>query len=477
MIRAPLAHVTALLALTSLGACSMAPDYRRPDAALPAQWPSGPAYPASTGTAQAHYSWRQCMADPRLARLIETALAGNQDIAGALANVAAARAAYRIQRASLLPEFDVGGSYSRAGGSGSARAGGQVVNQNSETFAVNGSMAAWEIDLFGRIRSLTDAQRARYLASTAAVRGTRMLVVAEVAQAWITRGRDMTLLAIARETAENAGRQVALTRRRVDGGIAPLDDQRKAEITLASAEADVAAQTTAVAQDENALRLVVGAEVPVADLPVSMDDASGSLCRLDAGLDSSILLARPDVVQAEYLLQAANANIGAARAALFPRISLTAVAGYASTALATLFNGGAFAWSSQATASYPIFSAGRGKAGVALADAQRDLALAQYRQAIQSAFRDVADTLARRGTIDAQLSASRAGAAAAADNARLTDRRYAGGIASALESLVAQQTLYAARRNAALVQAERAANLVELYRALGGDDPAAPAAP
>ena len=455
----------ALLAALALGACSLTPRYVRPDTAIPPQWPQGPAYQPQPPL-PAGYAYRDCFADPRLLHLIATALAANQDIAAALANVEAARASYRVQRAALLPEIDAGAGYSRAGG--------QASIQPPESLSAGASVPAWELDLFGRVRALTAAERARYLGSIAAARAVRILVVAELAQAWIARGRDMSLLAIARDTASSASEQVTLTARRVAGGIAPLDDQRKAEITLATAQADIAAQTTAVAQDENALRALVGGEPAPADLPASIEDAGAHLCAIPAGMDSAILLARSDVIEAEYALKAANADLGAARAALFPRISLTAAAGVASTALASLFTGGAFAWSADATASYPLFTAGRGKAGVALAEARRKLAAAQYRKAIQNAFRDVADTLARRGTIDAQLAATRAGAAAAADNARLTDRRYTGGIASALDSLVARQTLYTARRTAALTEATRAANLVELYRALGGDDPAPP---
>jgi multidrug efflux system outer membrane protein len=457
--RAPLA-----LAALALSGCSLAPPYQRPDVAIPQRFPQGPAYPAPTSATA--YSYQTCLADPRLLRLVGTALAANQDIAAALANLAAARASYRIQRAALFPEVDAGAGYTRAGG--------DAATQPGDTFAAGASVPAWELDLFGRVRSLTAAQRARFLASAATVRSTRILVVAEVAQAWLARGRDVTLLAIAQDTAASAGQQVALTARRVSGGVAPLDEQRKAEIVLAAAQADIAAQTTAVAQDENALRQLIGAEPAAADLPGSIADADAHLCELSPGLESAVLLARPDVVEAEYSLRAANADIGAARAALFPRISLTAAAGVASAALTSLFTAGAFAWNADASASYPVFSAGRGKAGVAAANAQRDLALAQYRKAIQSAFRDVADTLARRGTIEAQLAAARAGEAAAADNARLTERRYSGGIASALDSLVARETLYSARRTAALTRAVRAANLVELYRAIGSDDPGPP---
>ena len=453
----------ALLGTCVLAACTMAPHYRQPAPPVPATWPTGDAYLRNAEAALPSYSHRDVMPDPRLQRIIGQALAHNQDVASAVAQIGVARANSHVQRAALLPEIDASGSFSHAGGQGARTPG--------DTYATSGGIPAYELDLFGRVRSLTDADRNRYLGSITAARATRLSLVAEVAEAWITYGADASLLAIARETAASARAAVALTGKRVAGGIAPLDDQRKAEITLATAEADIARQTTALAQDANALRLLAGSEVATGDLPVGIADAGAHLGEVPSGLDSAILLRRPDVVEAEYSLKSANAEIGAARAALFPRISLTAVLGTASQALSSLFTAGAFSWNAGASASYPIFSAGKGKAGVALAGAQRDAALAQYRKAVESAFKDVANTLARRGTIDAELAATRNGLAAAADNARLTDRRYTGGIASYLDSLTSQQALYAARKTAVASEAARAINLVELYRALGGDAP------
>jgi multidrug efflux system outer membrane protein len=255
----------------------------------------------------------------------------------------------------------------------------------------------------------------------------------------------------------------------LNGGIAPRTDLRQAEITLHTAEADIAQQPTAVAQELNALKLLVGAPIDPAHLPTTIDDAGARLGEIPAGLDSSILLRRPDVIQAEWQLRAANAEIGAARAALFPRISLTTLLGFAAPGLGSLFSGGNFSYQAGVDANYPIFRAGAGKANVALTEAQRDAALGTYRKAIQSAFADVADTLARRGTIDPQLAAAQAGRAAAADNAALAELRYRGGITSFLESLTAQQALYNAERSLVNVQHLRAINLVALYRSLGGE--------
>ena len=457
------AHAVVVLGMSALAACTMAPHYRQPMLPVPVTWPTGDAYLRQAEAALPSYSHRDVMPDPRLQRIIGQALVHNQDVATAVAQIGIARANYRVQRAALLPEIDATGSYSHGGGQGARTPG--------DTFASSGGIPAYELDLFGRVRSLTEAQRNSYLSSISAARATRLSLVAEVAEAWITYGADASLLAIARDTAASAGAAVALTGKRVAGGIAPLADQRKAEITLASAEADIARQTTALAQDANALRLLAGSEVAPADLPASIADAGARLREVPAGLDSTVLLRRPDVVEAEYSLKAANAEIGAARAALFPKISLTAALGTASSALSSLFTAGAFSWNAGASASYPVFSAGKGKAGVALARARGDAALAQYRKAVESAFKDVANTLARRGTIDAELAATRNGLAAATDNARLTDRRYTGGIASYLDSLTSQQTLYAARKAAVAGETARATNLVELYRSLGGDAP------
>ena len=417
---------------------------------MPPQWPSGPAYGATaTGTAPT-YSYRAVLADPRLVALIETGLAHNQDVALSLANIAAARAQYRIQRAALLPQIDASAGWNHAGGAGTLVSGAAT---KGDSYLAEGSAASWEIDLFGRLRSLTAAQKARYLASEEAARATRLMLVADIADAWLTYAADASLLTIAQSTYQAAASSVALTTRRVEGGVAPLSDQRQAELVQNSAAADVAAQTTALARDINALRLLTGAEVPPATLPADIADAGAHLATVPAGMDSAVLLRRPDVAEAELNLRAAKADVSAARAALFPKITLTGVVGVASTALSTMFTGGA------------------SKSAFRLSEAQRDASLATYRKAIQSAFRDVADALARGGTIDAQLAATTAARDAAADNFRLADRRYQGGVTSWLESLTAQQALYAQDKALVSTRLAAASNRVALYRALGGDDP------
>jgi multidrug efflux system outer membrane protein len=456
-------HLALMLPISvavSLAGCSMEPKYARPELPVPASWPVGDAYLKQSEAALPSYRWQDVFGDPRLRAVIGQALANNQDLAVAVANIAAARSQYKIQRAELLPQLDVTADYRRAGGGSGG---------NSDSFSTDFGISGYELDLFGRIRSATNAAQNRYFATEAGARAARLTLVSDVAGAWLAHAADSGLLAIAQQTAVAARQSMTLTRTRLDGGIAPRTDLRQAEITLRTAEADIEAQTTAVAQDLNALQLLVGTPIDPANLSGTIADAGSRLSEVPAGLDSTILLRRPDVLQAEWQLRAATADIGAARAALFPRISLTTLLGFAAPGLGSLFDGGNFSYQAGADASYPIFRAGAGKANVALSEAQRAAALATYRKAIQSAFADVADTLARRGTIERQVTASRAGREAAADNAQLAELRYRGGVTSYLESLTARQALYSAERSLVNVQLLRAINMVALYRSLGGE--------
>lgn len=457
--------VLALLIGSALAGCSMDPDYARPAAPVAPSWPAGDAYLRQSEAMLPAVTYRDIFRDPRLQTLIGQALANNRDLRIAAANIAAARAQYRIQRADRLPEVDAG-----AGGivSGGERAG-STSRAARTSFSADLGIPSFELDLFGRVASLTRAEQNRWFATEAAARATRLALIGDIADAWLTHAADASLLRIATDTAASAERSVRLTRARLEGGIAPRTDLRQAEQILASAQSDVAEQRTALAQDVNALRLLVGAEIDAALLPATIDEAAPTVAELPAGMDSGILLRRPDVVQAEYQLRAANAEIGAARAALFPRISLTGILGFASNALTGLFSGNGFNWSAGADASYPIFRAGAGQAGVALSQAQRDAALATYEKTIQTAFREVADALARRGTIAEQLRADTAQFAAAEDTYRLAEARYRGGIDPFLASLDAQRSLYSAERQLVATRLIQASNLVTLYRTLGGD--------
>jgi multidrug efflux system outer membrane protein len=446
----------AFLALLASGCMSLEPAYVQPAPAVPASWPAGDAYLANSEAALPAVTYKDIFRDPRLEALIEQALVNNRDLIAAAANVAAARERYHIQRAGQLPQVNASA--------------GATVTGDSDQYNAGVGVPSFEIDLFGRVRSLSHAQLQRYFATEAAGRATRLALVASIADAWLLHAADSSLLGIARETARSAATTVKLTRARLEGGVAPRTDLAQAEQILTGAEADVAQQTTAVAQDVNALQLLVGGPIDPRLLPASIDEAAPTVAPLPAGLDSSILLRRPDVVEAEYQLRAANAEIGAARAALFPRISLTGLLGLASSALTSLFTGGAFAWSAGADATYSIFNGGAGRANVRLTQAEREAAVANYQKAIQTAFREVADALARRGTMGPELDARQRQAAAAADNLRLSEARYRAGIENFLASLDAQRSSYSAQRVLVATKLTEAENLVDLYQALGGDD-------
>jgi multidrug efflux system outer membrane protein len=503
-------RAAALLALTGLSACSMDPHYVRPTPAVPPSWPAGDAYLQQSEAALPSVTYRDIFRDPRLQTLIQQALANNQDLRSALANIESARALYRVQRANIFPAINANagvtarkgagqnfgnngtggvpgtgtggtpgdgtggtGGNGNSGGNGGNGGTGVVSNGGSgrtTTYTMQAGVTAWEIDLFGRLRSLARSEFNQYLATDAAARATRLTLVADTADAWLTLASDRSLLLIAEDTAKSAETTVRLTQARLNGGVAPRTELRQAQTVLATALADRARQVTLVAQDKNALQLLVGA--PVADtlLPNAIEDADGQLAELPAGLDSGVLLRRPDVVEAEYQLRAANARIGAARAAFFPRISLTAVAGLASTALSSLFSGGAFSWTVAPSASLPIFDGGRNAGNLAYAKAQRDVFVADYQRAIQTAFREAADALARRGTIAAEAEANQLNVTAAQDTLTLATARYREGIDPYLNTLDAQRTLYTARQRVVAIRLTRAQNLVTLYQTLGGDE-------
>ncbi len=499
MMRSPL---LILAASTVLAGCSLAPKYVRPELPTPVSWPVGDAYLRQSEAALPAFTYRDVFRDPRLQQIIVQALANNRDLRVAAANIAATRAQYRIQRADLLPQIDASGRYSYSGGGNGARStatsntgtgtgtggtgtgtggtgtgtggtgtGGTVVSSSSSNsaFSVDLGTTAFELDLFGRIRSLTGAALNRYFETEAAARATRLTLVGDIADAWLTYASDQSLLKIAQDTVASSQRSVTLTQARLRGGVAPRTDLRQAQQILFTAQSDLATQKTALAQDINALQLLVGAPVDAALMPASIEQALPTVATLPAGLDSGILLRRPDVVQAEYELRATNAEIGAARAELFPRVSLTGLLGFASSALTSLFSGGAFNYSVAPLISYPIFRAGAGVANVEYTKAQRDAALATYEKSIQTAFQETADALARQGTIADQLAANVNFAAAAQDTYRLSDARYRGGIDTFLSSLDAQRSLYTAQRNLVATQLVGASNRVTLYRVLGGD--------
>ena len=456
-----------LLPAMALCACSMAPKYIAPTPPVPASWPVGDAYLAQSEAGLPLVSYKEIFRDPRLQALIQQALANNRDLQAAAANVAAARAQITVTRANQFPALDVSGSATRTEQGGGSSGDGW-------SYAADGGVSSFELDLFGKLANATKAERMTALSTEAAARTVRLGLVADLALAWATYAADKDLLTIAQSTVSNAEDSVRLTTARLKGGVAPRTDLSTAQQVLETAKGDAATQKTALAQDINAIRLLVGADFDETLLPAGIDDVNKGLAVLPAGTSSKVLLRRPDVVEAEYDLRAANADIGVARAELFPSISLTGVLGFASDALSSLFTKGAFSATGEGAASWSIFNAGGKAANVKAAKAQRDAALATYEKAIQTAFSEVADALADQGTLAERLRAAKAYTAAAQDTAKLTEASYKEGISSSLDNLDAQRSLYTARKAEVAVRLAAATNRITLYRVLGGDQATAP---
>ena len=446
---------TAVLALTLCACGSMAPDYQRPAAPVAASFGSENA----GNTAASAIEWRQFFSDARLQSLITLALANNRDLRIAVLNIEQARAQYDIRRADQWPTVNAGLSGSRVPTSSGGI---------SSTYSAGVLVTAYELDLFGRVRSLGEAALAQYLASEEARKAAQISLVATVATSYLALQGDEELLRVTLETLRTRETSLRLIKLRFDNGASSLIDLRQAESLLESARVALAQATRQRALDENALVLLLGQPLP-ATLPEGVPiTAAATLPELAAGLPSDLLARRPDIRQAEQQLIAANANIGAARAAFFPKITLTASLGSASTQLGDLFKAGSTAWSFAPQLLQPIFDGGRNQANLKVAEVGRDIATAQYERAIQSAFREVADALAGRATLGEQLRAQEALVRAEQDRYRLAELRYRNGVASSLDALDAQRSLFAAQQALVQTQVQYQQNLVTLYRVLGG---------
>jgi multidrug efflux system outer membrane protein len=470
-----------LVGTTMLAGCNLAPDYDRPGGAVPVTLPQGGIYPAAASDAPdiTQVGWRDFFLDPRLRQVIETGLANNRDLRIAAGNVLQARAQLRVQRSDLLPTATVGGTatytnnvFGAGGGAGGvgagAGAGATGGSSDLEIYSVNAGISAFELDLFGRIRNLSRAAQEQVFASEEAQRSTRISLIAEIANTWLTMAADQEQLRIARETLDTFRQTRDLTSAQFRIGVGSELEVQQAETNFQSARNDIATLETRVAQDQNALNLLVGTIVPADQLPAALATGDITLDALPANISSDILLRRPDVLQAEHQLIAENANIGAARAAFFPTISLTGTVGTIGTALSNLFSGGSFTYTGSPGVSLPLFDAGRRQGNLDFARASEQVAVATYERAIQTAFREVSDALAQRGRIGEQLDAQTARAAAASGAARLSDARFRAGVDSFLVTLDAQRTAYAAEQQLVTTRLTRASNLVELYRSLGG---------
>lgn len=450
-----------LAAGTILSACDMAPHYVRPASAAPSQWPEGASYTASQSTDVAGLPWRSLIGDARLQTVIERALANNRDLRAAIANVASARAQYHVQRSAQLPTI-------AAGASATIQRGIKTDALDANSYSANAGMSSFEIDLFGRLKNETRAAFETYLSTESGMRSTRLTIVAETATAYATLASDRDLLKVAQDTEASGQRSLELTQSLFRSGLTNAGDVQNAITVVEQAKSDVENFTTAVAQDRNALELLVGAPVEDALLPASLSELDHNIAAVPAGLPSTVLLQRPDVLEAEHHLKSANAGIGAARAAFFPTITLTSAVGVASSALSSLFTGGALNWSVAPSASVPVLG-GATRGNLQYAKAQRDYYLALYDKAVQQAFKDVADGLARRGTITRQREAQARLVTAAAKAYSLADAQYRAGTDSFLNALIAQRTLYASRQTeigAALTDID---NRITLYQAIGAD--------
>jgi NodT family efflux transporter outer membrane factor (OMF) lipoprotein len=448
-------RIALLAAAAAVAGCSMMPAYERPAAPVAGNWP----YPAAaTGTSAFEMDWQGFFADPRLRQLIAIALRNNRDLRVAVLNIEQARAQYDIRSADRLPTVNaaVSGSRTPTTGGGSTR-----------VYSAGLAVTAWEIDLFGRVASLSEAALAQYLGTEEGRKAAQISLVATVANTWLSLVADEEQLELTQQTLATREESLRLTRLRFENGATSELDFRQAQSLFEGARVAFAQQQRQRAQDINALALLLGQPVPV-DMQTGVTTASLSLPDLPAGTPSEVLARRPDVRQAEQQLVAANANIGAARAAFFPRISLTAGVGTASSHLSDLFQGGSWGWTAAPQLLLPIFDAGRNSANLRSANVSRDIALAQYEKAIQSAFREVADALAGRATLVQQLQAQANVVEAESVRFRLSELRYTNGVASYLDLLDAQRSLFAARQ--ALIQTRLAQlqNQVLLYRALGG---------
>ena len=460
--------VLSLAALIFMGGCSLAPNYTQPAAPIPAEWPQGPAYKDSQTTAEAQaawkLSWQAFFTDPKLQQIIETALNNNRDLRLALLNVEKAAALYGIQKAELYPSLNAAGSMSNQWYPADLSSSG--VAHTEKKYSVNLGIASWELDFFGRIRSLKDSALEAYLASDEARRSAQILLIAATAGAYLNLAADRENLNLARTTLQSQEDVYRIIYRRYQVGLANELDVKRSQTQVDTARGDIARFTQQIALDENALNLLLGSPAPADVLSANLSDILEPQV-VSSGISSEILLNRPDILAAEHRLKASNADIGAARAALFPRISLTTGVGTASSDLSGLFGSGSGTWNFAPVIVTPIFDARLWSAYDA-ARIESEIALTSYQKAIQVAFMEVADALAVNGTVGEQLSAQQSLVNAVEIIYSRSELRYRKGIDSYLSVLDAQRTLNSARQGLISLRLARLANQVRLYAVLGG---------
>jgi multidrug efflux system outer membrane protein len=458
------------VSLCLTGCATLAPEYTQPKAPVAASWPTGPAYQKGVDNPVdkkgADLPWQEFVVDGPLQKLIALALENNRDLRIAALNIEKSQAQYQIQRADLFPKVNA-----TAGGSGQRIPETLGKNGQAETthqYSVGLGVSSYELDLFGRVQSLKDQALAQYLASEQARRTVQISLVAEVAAGYLNLAADRERLQLAKDTLTAQQTTYKLMQRRFELGVSSELDLQQAQTRVDAARVDIARYTALVAQDENGLNLVVGSTVPAELLPPSLSDTLTAMKDVPPGLPSEVLLQRPDVLRAEDLLKGFNANIGAARAAFFPRITLVGSLGVGSNELSGLFQSGSGAWSFAPKIELPIFDTGARTAQLKAAETDRDIAVAQYEKTIQTAFREVADALAQRGTIDSQVAAQQSLTDATAKSYHLSQVRYEKGIDSYLTELDAQRSLYAAQQGLISSRLTRLLNRVTLYKVVGG---------
>lgn len=465
----PRAFTMSMLSIAVLGACTMAPHYERPAAPVAPAYPTGDAYKTNTtgadGVAAADLGWQEFFTDPRLKQIIAFALKNNRDLRVATLNVATARAQYRVERAALLPTLSANGTGTRTRTPANLSQSGRALVSSSYTAV---GSASWELDFFGRVQSLSNAALATYFATAQARKAAEISLVAEVANQYLTvRGYDAQLI-VTQNTLKTAGESYRIAKLQFDNGTGTELDLKQAEGVVDEAQSNLQDQIRSRAQAVNALVLLAGGPLPD-DLPAPLPlDQQNIVADIPAGLPSDLLTRRPDILEAEQTLKSANANIGAARAAFFPKISLTGEAGAASAQLGSLFKPGQAYWSFGPSISIPIFQGGTNLANLDIAEIQKNVDVANYEKAIQTAFREVSDSLAARGTYDDQINALERFVASQQRRLELSDLRYKSGVDSYLSVLTAQTDLYSAQQTLVNARVDRATNLVSLYQRLGG---------
>jgi len=464
MMRKSLTLGVVPLALIMAG-CTMEPDYHRP--ALPVATHYGSQHQTRAGNG-AEIRWQSFFNDPVMHKLIASALANNRDLRVAALNVEVARSQVQIDRAALLPSIDLD-----AEGSGTHLPGGLYSTQSSgpvtyHQMSTSLGVTAWELDFFGRLRSLRDQGLEQYLATAATQRATQISLISEVASSYLSLCSDNALLALAQETAKSQQDSYDLTKRSYDGGVASEQDLVQAETSVRTAQADIASYSRQVRQDVNALALLVGSDLPPDLLAGARLQKAWHFPATPAGLPSDLLTHRPDIIAAEHTLKAANANIGAARAAFFPSISLTASGGSTSATFSHLLSGGTAAWSFGPSISLPIFDGGVNSANLDIAKLQKRIEIADYEKTIQTAFKEVGDALAGQETYQDELKARQLDEAANQRNFSFATVRYREGVDNYLNVLVAQRSLYASQQSLIATRLGQLNQQITLYKALGG---------